>query len=305
MNFAKETCGTLVFPCDIEPETDDIKYLSEIAGADLLTQTPELAAWLNRIEGAFTLGCYAYLDGAKHVKVSMAMDAIAQYLLSRRSNVSLAYLLTPSDIYTVSQDISQANEDKVKGVTVSSIISKVFHGLSLGKWFTSNIVDKVDTLDDGSVGILDNLVNQQGPNYVIAKRIQRWRAIDSVAKGISVSCNVAPAASTKSVMSNPFFLAASNGSESFGVEVFTPEMVNILMTLQMIQDVRVHGGFKAKGESLFVRGANHGGAWRIGYQFRSLMVLSLLVGMVQKILPINKIFRRNRVPQSLRLRASA
>jgi hypothetical protein len=105
-------------------------------------------------------------------------------------------------------------------------------------------------------------------------------------------------------MSNPFFLAASNGSESFGVEVFTPNMVNTLMTLQMIQDIRIHGISKVKGERLFERGANHGGAWRIGYQFRSLMVMSLLVGVVGKIIPIKKIFIRNRSSHAVRLRTS-
>jgi len=304
MEYAASTCGTLIFPCHKKPEGDSITSLAAIAGADLMTQTPELAHWLSQVEGDFTLGCYAYLDGADHVRVSMAMDAIAYYLLSRRQDVRLAYLLTPSDVYSVSDEITQANEHKLKRLSLSAITATLVNSLTFGRWFSPSIVAKTKTKQDGVLGILDNLVTQQGPNYVIAKRIQRWRAIDCASKGIPVSCNVAPAASTESVMSNPFFLAASNGSESFGVEVFTPNMVNTLMTLQMIQDIQIHGISKVKGERLFERGANHGGAWRIGYQFRSLMVMSLLVGVVGKIIPLKKIFIRNRSSHAVRLRTS-
>lgn len=302
---ARNSCGTLIFPIDKSPSELTDEQLAMSAGADLLTQTPELAYWLNQIPREFTLGCYAYLDGSKHVRVVMAMDAITQYLLEKRNDVSLAYLLTPSDIYSVPSTICDANKKKAKGLTLSSMSSRLLNLLTLGNWFVPNIVKTIDTKEQGSVGILDNLVNQQGPNYVLAKRIQRWRAMDSAKKGVVVSCNVAPASSTRSVMSNPFFQAASAGSESFGVEVFSPEMVNVLMTLQLIQDIRVHEQSNIRGEGLFIRGANHGGAWRIGYQFRSLLVLSLTVGLLQKLVPVNKLFNKKRLPQSFRLTPSS
>ena len=48
------------------------------AGADLLTQTPEIAAWLRQLDQPLDIFAIAYLDGERHVRVSLAMDAIGQ-----------------------------------------------------------------------------------------------------------------------------------------------------------------------------------------------------------------------------------
>ena len=47
-------------------------------------------------------------------------------------------------------------------------------------------------------GINDSLVAQQGPNYALAKRLQRWRASLARDGGATVSLNVAPPTRTKS-----------------------------------------------------------------------------------------------------------
>lgn len=160
---------------------------------------------------------------------------------------------------------------------VKLLINKLSFGRLFAKILHSSVIDQ----QGRQFGIIDNLVHQQGPNYVLAKRIQRWRAIDSVKKGLTVSCNVAPASNTRSVMSNVFFAAASKGSESFGIEVFAPQTVNVLMSLQLIHDIKA--GVQSRGEALFIHGANHGGAWSIGYNLRSLLLLSLLVGLCKQM----------------------
>jgi phage tail protein X len=53
-----------------------------------------VAAWLDGFEGPLTLGNYVYADGATHVRVSMAVDALVVHLVERTAGVSLAVLAT-------------------------------------------------------------------------------------------------------------------------------------------------------------------------------------------------------------------
>ena len=284
INIARESSGKLIIPLSENPKGMKDKQIAQLAGADLLTHTPEIAVWIKSFKSPMTIGNYAYLDGSDHVRVVMAMDAISATLLEKRNDISLAYLLTPTDVYAVPENVLQHCSERFTEKGLKSIYKKALHTLSLGRLFSSSIYGKVPTVNGKNLGILDNLISQQGPSYVLAKRIQRWRAIHSVKQGVRVSCNVAPATSTKSVMSNLFFAAATMGSENFGVEVFTPQTANALMTLQLIFDIKDTQP-QERGEELFIHGANHGGSWYLGYCFRSVLVPSLVVGLIQKLLP--------------------
>ena len=284
INMARRSPGKLYVPCKRDPSDMSDFQIANLAGADLLTQTPEIASWINGFDAPLTLGNYAYLDGANHVRLVMAMDAIVTRLTQKRDDISLAYLLTPSDVYAVPNAVTVNAKVRCSANNVSGLAKKLLNKITQGYLFASCIHSQVQDDQGRDFGILDNLVPQQGPNYVLAKRIQRWRAITSVNKGIRVSCNVAPATATKSVMSNKFFAAATMGSESFGVEVFTPDTANALMTLQLIFDIRSEQALEPS-EMLFIHGANHGGSWQLGYCLRSVLVPSLIVGFVQKILP--------------------
>lgn len=278
---ARQSSGRLFIPCQSDPRGLTDTEVANLAGADLLLQAPEIANWINRFEHPLVVGNYAYLDGADHVRVTMAMDAIIDRLLSQRSDISLAYLLTPTDVYAVSSAIVEEASKRTSLLTLAGNVKLLLNKLTFGQLFAKSLHSSVIDEQGRQFGVLDNLVHQQGPNYVLAKRIQRWRAINSVKQGLTVSCNVAPASNTQSVMSNVFFAAASKGSESFGIEVFAPQTVNALMTMQLIYDVRL--GLQNRGEALFIHGANHGGAWCIGYNMRSLLALSLVVGLLKKV----------------------
>ena len=95
--------------------------------------------------------------------------------------------------------------------------------LSGGRLLTRNYVPGSDP------GINDSIVAQQGPNYLLAKRIQRWRATLARAEGASVSLAVAPPTRTQSVIKNRALAAAYAGSHRFGIEVFEPETARTLM----------------------------------------------------------------------------
>lgn len=70
--------------------------------------------------------------------------------------------------------------------------------------------------------VSDVLVPQQGPNYTLAERIQRWRAVVAQTEGVQVSANVARATRTRPVTKNRLLAAACAGARRFGVEVFDP-----------------------------------------------------------------------------------
>src|SRR5262249_58457670 len=86
------------------------------------------------------------------------------------------------------------------------------------------------------------LVAQQGPNYALAKRLQRWRAAFARDGGATVSLNVAPPTRTKSVVQNRLLAAAYAGAHRFGVEIFEPATCKVLMAALLVHDLQTGGG---------------------------------------------------------------
>ena len=87
-------------------------------------------------------------------------------------------------------------------------------------------------------GLNDSLVPQQGPNYALAKRLQRWRATAARRDGVAVSLNVAPPTRTCSVVKNRALASAYAGAHRFGIEVFEPATSNTLMAALLVHDLR-------------------------------------------------------------------
>ena len=122
-------------------------------------------------DGPLVLGNYVYADGAANVRVASAVDALTLRLRAERRDVALAFLATPTDVFAVPSD---AVAQSVRAYSGRSPATK------LGGW-------SLRALSGGGLlrpayppgadpGICDGLVLQQGPNYVLAKRLQRWRA---------------------------------------------------------------------------------------------------------------------------------
>lgn len=80
ISIAEESPGTLIFPTkkSIEGLTRD--QIFEVAGCNLMTQTPEITRWLRDLypEKDLIIGTYVYLDGEAHVRVALACDAIVK-----------------------------------------------------------------------------------------------------------------------------------------------------------------------------------------------------------------------------------
>jgi hypothetical protein len=239
-------------------------------GADLLSQLPAVAQWLTGIEGRLILGNYVYAPGADYVRLSAAVDALGRHIQARRDDVALAFLATPTDVFAVpASAVSQSRSRYAQRSARSRIGSMVSGGRLLAPNYPTA----------GDPGIADSLVAQQGPNYALAKRIQRWRASVARRDGV-VSFAVAPPTRTRSVLSNRLLAAAYAGAHLFDVEVFAPETANKLMAVLLVHQLRKPRTAAAEAWQDEAVAAAHGGLWRGAYAPRSALGLAAVRGLV-------------------------
>lgn len=266
-SYADESAGRAHLPARIVTTGDDD------SGADLLTELPAVAHWLDGMPGRLVLGNYCYADGATHVRVAMAADALAQHLTRRRPDTALAFLATPTDTFAVpAAEVAMANEAYARR-SATKLVRGPLRVVSRGRLLTRNYPPGAE------IGTCDALVPQQGPNYALAKRLQRWRATASRAEGTTVSLNVAPATRTHSVVKNKALAAAYAGAHRFGVEIFDPATSNVLMAALLAYDLRAGAAPQAEPWQDEAVNAAHGGLWTAAYEPRSALGLAAVLGI--------------------------
>ena len=108
-----------------------------------------------------------YADGGVNLRLSAATDALAVHL-SQRADVALAYLATPTDVFVVPGDaVAQANSrlDSAFLRTVRRPLRVLSGGRLLQRQYPPG---------PAAASLSDTIVPQQGPNYLLAKRLHRW-----------------------------------------------------------------------------------------------------------------------------------
>ncbi len=288
---ARRSAGTLIFPV-AKPQRENMtdRELAELAGANLLTGAPEIARWLIGLDQPLVLGGYAYRDGSGFVRVSVAMDAIMAEVSQHNTHpVQLAFLLTPTDVYAVPESVAAASRQRYEQRTGFRPVRSVLQRVSGSRLFAPNVRQMVSAENGKRYGIINSLIVQQGPNYTLAKRIQRWRSVVARAQGQLVSCSVAPATYTQSVTKNRLFAAGYAGAEAFGTEAFEPATSNAMMTAQLIADL-IDPESKSRPEAvldnpeeLFMDGASHSGFWRMGSQLSSVIEAAVVAGAFRQL----------------------
>jgi hypothetical protein len=270
LDTANHGAGRAFLP--VEPGAGE--ELHQHTGADLIAEMPAVGDWLVELPGKLVLGNYVYADGATNLRVSMAVDALTRRLLESRQDVALAFLATPTDVFAVPGDAVDQSTRAYEGrSTVAKLLSRPLRAVSAGRLLHRAYAPGSDP------GVNDSLVPQQGPNYALAKRLQRWRAAVARDSGTTVSLNVAPPTRTRSVVKNRALAAAYAGAYRFGVEVFEPATSNVLMAALLVHDLNTGGGpvhdHPWQDEAY---AAVHGGLWRTGYAPRSALGLAALLG---------------------------
>ncbi len=245
------------------------RLIAPVGGADLLSDLSAVAQWLDGIEGRLVVGNYVYAPGATHARLSVAVDALSAYLRGGREDVALAFLATPTDVFAVPDDAVRQSRERFLRRTHRARLTGALSG---GRLLRPNY-------PGAGPGLNDSLVPQQGPNYALAKRIQRWRATLARRDGV-VSMAVAPPTRTRSVTSNRLLAAAYAGAHRFDVEVFEPATASKLMAILLVHQIRKpRPAAPAAWEDEAIAAA-HGGFWRTAYHPRTALGLAAARGLL-------------------------
>lgn len=164
---ARNSSGSLTFPlrqAQGEYATDADLYAG--AGCNLFTETPLIRDWLVDLYPGkpFTVGSYAYLNGALHVQVSLAMDAICRDLCEKRpGGASLAYLCTPTDLHLIPKEAREAAQTTYREFSKKPfcMLMKLLGGKKL---LRKNVRDPVSGVG-GDFYYVNGISVAQGPNY--------------------------------------------------------------------------------------------------------------------------------------------
>lgn len=267
-DVAGSSAGTLVYPVAEGKDVDDVRN----AGADLLHDTGAVARWLESFGGPLVLGNYVYADAATNVRLATAVDLVGEHLRAQRDDISLAFLATPTDVFVVPEDAVAMACARYGAPSMAGLLRGPLRFASGGRLLRRQYVPGEEP------GISDSVVQQQGPNYLLSKRVHRWRAIAAAADGASVSMNVAPPTRTRSVTKNKALAAAYAGAHRFGIEVFEPATSNTLMAALLVHDIR-SGGTPGEGWRAEASQACHGGLWRSAYDPRSALGIAAVLGV--------------------------
>jgi hypothetical protein len=266
---ARAGSGRLLVPT----ASGDASGLAERAGVDLLAEVPAVADWLAGLDGRLLVGNYLYADGGTHVRVSVAADALADRVCAARPDTALGFLATPTDVFVVPREAVEHSTAAYAGRTATAkTLGRPLRWASRGRLLRRAYPASADP------GIADALVPQQGPNYALAKRIQRWRATTARHEGRQVSFHVAPSTRTRSVVKNRALAAAFAGAHRFGVEVFEPDTANTIMAALLVHDLSTDPVEHAHPWQDEAHAAVHGGLWRAPYEPRSALGLAAVLG---------------------------
>ena len=286
--------GTVLLPVPPGHELDgrvvegaELEAVAEVAGVNLITRAPEVRRWLSPVPGPLTVGNYVYADGGTHVRVSVAIDAVMTQLQADRQDLTIAFLATPTDVFSVPWD-AVIDARRRHGGRGPRRLEQPLGRISRGRLFEPHYAGSAYPDASPPYGIADNLVVRQGPNYALAKRLQRWRATVAREQGVTASLNIAPPTRTRSVVKNRAFALAYAGMGKFGLEVFDPPTANTLMAAMLVHDLRNPASSAKPTTSLthpldlFVDGANPGGMWRCAYEPNSIMTAAALAGLFER-----------------------
>lgn len=285
---ARASGGTLILPVLASRvagknlhELDDYA-LAEIAGLDLETDTSAITSWL--LEQATTLGDKRfnllgtiYAPGKKQILASAAQDAIIAAVLADLGpqRATVGWLATPLDSVllpaAIARELSAAYAARSFGTRLRDGFWQLFGGLKPAKY---------EPCDDGTQLVADFSAQRQGSSYLLAKRIERWRAAVASAEGFKVWYQVTPAAITHSTVGYKVVRAAYRGARKLGITPFEPWMLRDLLCAMLIGHL---AGDEPSG--IDTNKAVHGGIWRLPYDPQTVWKPAALMGWIELLKP--------------------
>ena len=279
MQIARDGSGTVLVPVADTAEQarlSDEAYLASVAGADITTQVGPIARWLQAMPGPMTLGNYGYADSAGFVRLSMAFDLLLEQVAGQRQGLSVCYLATPADVFLVPVRAVDMAQRRHEGTERLATVGRLVNTLSLGLYFRPNYTDNaIIETPTNRYGIVNAFILEQGQNYALAKRLQRWRMALTREAGILTSVHIAPPARTQSVLKNPLMRERQVINSHLGIETFDPPTVDVLAAALLVHDLNNPASPANPANPIghpheaFMFAANPGGRWRVPFELNS------------------------------------
>ncbi|MCU1646039.1 MAG: hypothetical protein JWN03_6314 [Nocardia sp.] len=263
-------------------------------GVDITRYLPALTHWIAaHTDARPALGLYAGLPGATGLRIAAASDVLAESLLREHPDAALALLGSPTDCYAVPESIVLAAREQLARRGIRGATQDVLHRLAPNSLYRLNYLRPVLDAEGARWGLFDNLPYLSGPDYALAQRLPRWRAVLAHSTGHTVSYTVAPPTWNSSVHESPWRAAAYRAATRFGIEVFDPATARVLLAAKLVADLMTPvepaagtpetAGGPANPETLFTVGAAHGGLWRQPFTPRSLLAPAAVSGSLQAL----------------------
>jgi len=255
----------------------------EVCGADLLKEGPGIARWItetrNNDKKQVVVCNLIYMDGEAHVRVSVSMDLVGDYVSEKlgRDRVALSYLTSPATAHPIPEEAALDAKNRFASTPSWQHLPALVPGWleASGSW-------------DRPGYVYNGLANIQGPNYALAKTMQQWRGMVACWKHQQlVSAPHAPATRTESMVRYDTIASALEGIQYFEPYLsFSVESASSLMTAILLYQVSQEAAKQKEGLKhpmhLFWAGSVHGGGWRCPYSGESLGTLSYMLGKTMK-----------------------
>ncbi len=252
----------------------------DAAGANVLTEFGPLAQWLEQVSGPLTIGNYTYANGGLFVRLAVAVDALIDRLGQRRDDLSLTYLASPADAFTVPMDAVRMAQERDLAPTPLAAAGRAVRLASRGALAKQNYDGRIIETATGPVGLMGSIIAGQGPNYLLAKRLQRWRMEVARAEGMLSSVHVAPPTRTLSVHHNAAMAERQRITAPLGIETFDAPATAALAGAILVHDLRNPASPANPASPLahpldaFHFAANPGGRWRIPLDIETSLSLA-------------------------------
>eukprot|EP00933_Yihiella_yeosuensis_P051291 TRINITY_DN49188_c0_g1_i1.p1 TRINITY_DN49188_c0_g1~~TRINITY_DN49188_c0_g1_i1.p1 ORF type:complete len:499 (-),score=104.02 TRINITY_DN49188_c0_g1_i1:177-1673(-) len=274
ISFARSTAGTLLVPVEDGKTSSNDQELAQIAGADLLTESPGVVDWLVRCgkeaSGPVTLSTYLYADGEANVRLTAAADYAAEAAAKALGpqKVSFAYLASGSTTYVIPDEAVRAQDT-------------IFASSNAWSKFFGKRKDCAPSVSGSSLPIYRGFEVLQGPNYALAQCMRQWRAVLLHMEGFVVSTPLTPNCRTESVVHNKTMAVILEGMaywtpmESFDADTARMAMLGILVT-----DLAEPVPKLDSPMHIFKRKAFHSGLWRCPFELGSLGMSTWILGKI-------------------------
>lgn len=257
--------------------------IAAVAGVDMVNETQAVSRWLRTVldqhprqHGVVVAG-FGYSPGASHVTLQVVQDALMAHVTASYPDVALTWLGTPTDsLLTPRAHFEERLARHRNRSAATKVRDEGLSALGLGR-LSSEPTSELFTVAGREYALVDCSADMQGPNYLLAKRSQRWRAMVAAAAGSSVAYCVSPAARTHSVLDYKILRATYRGAPRFGVRPFEVEETQQLTARLMLS----HLSSPVSADdptAVYLERAIHGGLWRCAYDPQQIWKAATVLG---------------------------